>query len=41
VIARHPTKTAIVQMHDTVSKGTIQKILLQAGLSLDELMGAV
>lgn len=36
-----PTRTVIVPMHDTVSKGTLQKILLQAGLSLDEFMGAV
>lgn len=37
-VAGFPTKTAIVPMHDTVSKGTLQKILLQAGLSLDELL---
>ena len=36
-----PTKTAIIPMHDTVSKGTLQKILLQAGLSLDEFMRAL
>ena len=41
IIAGHPTKIAIVPMHDTVSKGTLQKILLQSGLSLDEFMGAV
>ena len=37
--AGFPTRTAIVPMHDTVSKGTLQKILLQAGLSLEEFMG--
>jgi len=41
VLAGHMTRTAIVPMHATVSKGTLQKILLQAGLSLDEFMGAI
>ena len=41
MVEGHPTRTAIVPMHDTVAKGTLQKILLQAGLSLDEFMGAV
>ena len=34
-----PARTVIVPRHDTVSKGTLQKILLQAGLSLAEFMG--
>jgi predicted RNA binding protein YcfA (HicA-like mRNA interferase family) len=41
VVAGYPTRTAIVPMHTTVLKGTLQKILLQAGLSLDEFMRAI
>jgi len=33
-----PTKTVIIPMHSEVSKWTLQKILLQAGVSLDEFM---
>ncbi|MCL2851628.1 MAG: type II toxin-antitoxin system HicA family toxin [Defluviitaleaceae bacterium] len=32
------TKTVIVPMHDEVSKGTLQSILEQSGLSLDEFL---
>lgn len=37
--AEFPTRIAIVPMHDTVSKGTLKKILQQAGLSLEEFLG--
>jgi len=40
VEAGSPTRIVIVPMHDTVLKGTLQMILLQAGLSLEEFMGA-
>jgi len=33
-----PTKTVIIPMHDEVAKGTLQSILAQAGLSLDEFL---
>ena len=33
-----PTKTVIIPMHDEVAKGTLQSILEQAGLPLDEFM---
>ena len=33
-----PTRTAIVPMHDEVAKGTLQSILEQAGMSLDDFM---
>ena len=33
-----PTKTVIVPMHDEVAKGTLQSILEQAGLSLDDFL---
>jgi len=32
------TKTVIIPMHDEISKGTLKKILLQAGLSIEEFM---
>jgi len=31
-----PTKIVIIPMHDELAKGTLQSILMQAGLSLDE-----
>ena len=34
-----PTKTVIIPMHNEIAKGTLQSILEQAGLSLDEFMG--
>ena len=36
-----PTKTVIIPMHNEVAKGTLQSILEQAGLSLDEFMRKV
>ena len=33
-----PTKTVIVPMHDEVAKGTLQSILEQSDLSLDQFM---
>jgi len=33
-----PKRTSIVPMHDEVKKGTLQRILKQANLSLDEFM---
>jgi len=39
-VAGFPTRTVIVPMHDEVSKWTLQKILLQAGLSLEEFLNA-
>jgi predicted RNA binding protein YcfA (HicA-like mRNA interferase family) len=32
------TKTVIIPMHDEISKGTLRKILLQAGLTVEEFM---
>jgi len=37
-LAGFPTRTAIVPMHDEISKGTLRKILLQAGLTIEEFM---
>ena len=37
-LAGTPARTTIVPMHDEVAKGTLQSILEQAGLSLDEFM---
>ena len=37
-VAGLPTKTAIVPMHDEISRGTLKKILLQAGLTVEEFM---
>jgi len=37
-LAGLPTRTAIVPMHDEISKGTLRKILLQAGLTIEEFM---
>ena len=34
-----PMRTAIVPMHSEVAKGTLSKILRQAGLSVEEFMG--
>ena len=34
-----PKRTAVIPMHDEVAKGTLQSILEQAGLSLEEFMG--
>jgi len=31
-----PTRTTIIPMHDEVAKGTLQSILEQAGLSLED-----
>jgi len=31
-----PTRTAIVPMHDEVARGTLQSILEQAGITLEE-----
>jgi len=33
-----PKRTAIVPMHDLVAKGTLQRILEQADLSLDDFL---
>ena len=33
-----PTRTVIVPMHNEVARGTLQSILDQAGLSLEEFM---
>jgi len=33
-----PTRTVIVPLHNEVAKGTLQSILAQAGLSLEELL---
>jgi predicted RNA binding protein YcfA (HicA-like mRNA interferase family) len=33
-----PTKTVIIPMHNEVARGTLQSILEQAGLSLEEFM---
>jgi len=38
-VAGLPTRTTIIPMHDEISKWTLQKILLQAGLSVEEFMG--
>ena len=38
IISGYPKRTAIVPMHDEISKGTLKKILLQADLSLEEFM---
>jgi len=38
-LAGRPTRTVIVPMHDEISKWTLRKILLQAGLSIEEFMG--
>ena len=32
----NPTKTAIVPMHDEVARGTLQGILEQSGITLEE-----
>jgi len=37
-VAGISTRTAIVPMHDEIAKGTLQKILKQAHLTLDEFM---
>jgi len=37
-VAGLPTKTAIIPMHDEISKGTLKKILLQAGLTIEVFM---
>ena len=34
-----PTQITIVPMHDEVAKATLQKILKQAGLTINEFMG--
>jgi len=36
-----PTRTAIVPMHDEIAKGTLQKILKQAGLSIEAFLDAL
>jgi len=33
-----PTRIVIIPMHDEVAKGTLQSILEQAGLSIDEFL---
>jgi len=33
-----PTRTAIIPMHDEVAKGTLQSILEQAGITLEDFM---
>ncbi|MCL2873500.1 MAG: type II toxin-antitoxin system HicA family toxin [Defluviitaleaceae bacterium] len=33
-----PTRTVIIPMHNEIAKGTLQSILEQAGLSLEEFM---
>lgn len=38
IVEGEPTKTVIVPIHDEVAKGTLQSILEQAGLSLNEFM---
>ncbi|MCL2698832.1 MAG: type II toxin-antitoxin system HicA family toxin [Defluviitaleaceae bacterium] len=39
ILTDMPSKTAIIPMHKEVAKGTLQSILEQAGLSLDEFLG--
>ena len=34
-------RTVIVPMHDEVAKGTLQRIMEQAGITLDELVSAL
>jgi len=38
VKANSPKRTVIIPMHDEVAKGTLQNILEQAGLSLEEFL---
>ena len=32
-------QTAIIPMHDTIARGTLKSILIQAGMELDEFLG--
>ena len=34
--AGNPTRTAIIPMHDEVARGTLQSILEQAGITLED-----
>ena len=38
IVKEMPTKTVIIPMHDEVAKGTLQSILEQADLSLDDFL---